>query len=81
MQEVKVLSTDAQPAVYAQWLHAPGAPTVLIYGHFGAAQHDCISISGFATLPGHACARWLTRSLSTRRAAGGSTGPVEDTAL
>ena len=36
LQDVKILSTAAQPAVYAQWLHAPDAPTVLIYGHYGA---------------------------------------------
>ena len=29
--------TDAPPYVYADWLHAPGAPTVLVYGH-----HDVV---------------------------------------
>ena len=28
---------DAPPYVYADWLHAPGAPTVLVYGH-----HDVV---------------------------------------
>jgi acetylornithine deacetylase/succinyl-diaminopimelate desuccinylase-like protein len=28
---------DAPPSVYADWLHAPGAPTVLVYGH-----HDVV---------------------------------------
>ncbi len=35
MQNVKLLPTKAQPSVYAEWLKASGAPTVLIYGHYG----------------------------------------------
>lgn len=33
-QNARVLPTAGHPVVYADWLHAPGAPTVLIYGHF-----------------------------------------------
>ncbi len=37
-QDVRILQTKGQPAVYGQWLHAAGAPTVLIYGHYGTAH-------------------------------------------
>ena len=30
----EVLPTNGHPVVYADWLHAPGKPTVLIYGHY-----------------------------------------------
>lgn len=31
---VRLLPTALHPAVYGEWLRAPGKPTVLIYGHF-----------------------------------------------
>ena len=34
LEHAEILETGAQPAVYADHLHAPGAPTVLIYAHF-----------------------------------------------
>ena len=34
LEHVQTLATGGHPVVYADWLHAPGAPTVLIYGHF-----------------------------------------------
>ena len=34
LEHVKTLPTGGHPVVYGDWLHAPGAPTVLIYGHF-----------------------------------------------
>ncbi len=33
-ENAQVLPTAGHPVVCADWLHAPGAPTVLIYGHF-----------------------------------------------
>jgi len=33
MQRVEVVETARHPIVYAEWLGAPGKPTVLIYGH------------------------------------------------
>ena len=33
MDNAAVLETGGHPAVYADWLHAPGKPTILIYGH------------------------------------------------
>ena len=34
LEHVRTLPTGGHPVVYGDWLHAPGAPTVLIYGHF-----------------------------------------------
>lgn len=34
MQEARLIETPRHPAVYGHWLGLPGAPTVLIYGHF-----------------------------------------------
>jgi len=36
----RVMPTAGHPAVYAEWLHAPGKPTVLIYGHFDVQPVD-----------------------------------------
>ncbi len=40
LENVCVLETEGHPAVYADWLHAPGRPTVLIYGHFDVQPAD-----------------------------------------
>jgi acetylornithine deacetylase/succinyl-diaminopimelate desuccinylase-like protein len=34
MQKVEVIPTKMHPLVYAEWLKAPGKPTVLVYGHY-----------------------------------------------
>jgi acetylornithine deacetylase/succinyl-diaminopimelate desuccinylase-like protein len=34
LEHVKILPTAGHPVVYADWLHAAGKPTVLIYGHY-----------------------------------------------
>ena len=34
MENVKLVPTPGNPIVYADWLHAPDAPTVLVYGHY-----------------------------------------------
>ncbi|MFZ9967727.1 MAG: dipeptidase [Steroidobacteraceae bacterium] len=34
MDNVRMMPTEGHPVVYADWLHAPGKPTILIYGHF-----------------------------------------------
>jgi acetylornithine deacetylase/succinyl-diaminopimelate desuccinylase-like protein len=34
LDQVKIHSTPRHPIVYAEWLHAPGKPTILIYGHY-----------------------------------------------
>lgn len=34
LENVAALPTEGFPVVYGDWLHAPGAPTVLVYGHY-----------------------------------------------
>ncbi len=34
IEGVRLLPTALHPSVYGEWLHAPGKPTILIYGHF-----------------------------------------------
>src|SRR5581483_9101201 len=38
--EVRVMPTARNPIVYAEWLGAPGKPTVLIYGHYDVQPPD-----------------------------------------
>jgi len=40
LQNVEVIPTDRHPLVYADWLHAPGKPTVLCYGHYDVQPPD-----------------------------------------
>ncbi len=34
LQNVSIMPTGGHPVVYADWLGAPGKPTVLVYGHY-----------------------------------------------
>jgi acetylornithine deacetylase/succinyl-diaminopimelate desuccinylase-like protein len=34
LEQVRILRTPRHPIVLAEWRHAPGRPTVLIYGHY-----------------------------------------------
>ncbi|HVN49560.1 MAG TPA: dipeptidase [Bacteroidota bacterium] len=40
LQHVQVLETAGHPVVYADWLNAPGTPTLLIYGHYDVQPED-----------------------------------------
>lgn len=40
MENVEVIETSGHPLVYADWLHAPGKPTVLCYGHYDVQPPD-----------------------------------------
>ncbi|MBO9312934.1 MAG: dipeptidase [Chloroflexus sp.] len=44
MEHVAILPTGGHPVVYADWLHAPGKPTVLIYGHFDVQPVDPLDL-------------------------------------
>lgn len=43
-EHAEVLPTGGHPVVYGDWLHAPGRPTVLIYGHFDVQPVDPIEL-------------------------------------
>jgi acetylornithine deacetylase/succinyl-diaminopimelate desuccinylase-like protein len=40
MQNVQILETEGHPVVYADWLGAPGKPTILLYGHYDVQPED-----------------------------------------
>ncbi|MCZ8515732.1 dipeptidase [Paenibacillus filicis] len=40
LENVQVLPTAGHPVVYGDWLHAPGQPTALIYGHYDVQPAD-----------------------------------------
>jgi acetylornithine deacetylase/succinyl-diaminopimelate desuccinylase-like protein len=40
LEHVEVAETGGHPIVYADWLHAEGAPTVLLYGHYDVQPVD-----------------------------------------
>lgn len=44
MNKVEIFQTEGHPLVYAEWLGAPGKPTVLIYGHYDVQPVDPIEL-------------------------------------
>ena len=40
LENVEVIPTAGHPLVYGEWLHAPGKPTVLCYGHYDVQPPD-----------------------------------------
>jgi acetylornithine deacetylase/succinyl-diaminopimelate desuccinylase-like protein len=40
MENVRLIETAGHPLVYADWLHAPGKPTALCYGHYDVQPPD-----------------------------------------
>jgi acetylornithine deacetylase/succinyl-diaminopimelate desuccinylase-like protein len=40
MENIEIIPTPRHPLVYADWLHAPGKPTVLCYGHYDVQPTD-----------------------------------------
>ncbi len=44
MENVEVIATQKHPLVYADWLHAPGKPTVLCYGHYDVQPPDPLEL-------------------------------------
>jgi acetylornithine deacetylase/succinyl-diaminopimelate desuccinylase-like protein len=44
LTDAAVLETDGLPVAYGSWLHAAGAPTVLVYGHHDVQPEDPIAL-------------------------------------
>ena len=44
LENVELIETERHPLVYADWLHAPGKPTVLCYGHFDVQPPDPLEL-------------------------------------
>lgn len=44
VEHAEVAETGGRPVVYADWLHAPGAPTVLVYGHYDVQPVDPLEL-------------------------------------
>ncbi|MBM3811171.1 MAG: dipeptidase [Acidimicrobiia bacterium] len=40
LENVEIIPTDGHPLIYADWLHAPGKPAVLCYGHYDVQPPD-----------------------------------------
>jgi acetylornithine deacetylase/succinyl-diaminopimelate desuccinylase-like protein len=43
LENIEVIPTAKHPLVYADWMHAPGKPTVLCYGHYDVQPPDPLS--------------------------------------
>ncbi|MCM2997342.1 MULTISPECIES: dipeptidase [Paenibacillus] len=44
LENVKIHETNGHPIVYADHLHAPGQPTVLVYGHYDVQPVDPLNL-------------------------------------
>jgi acetylornithine deacetylase/succinyl-diaminopimelate desuccinylase-like protein len=44
LENVEIVPTAKHPLVYADWLHAPGKPTVLCYGHYDVQPPDPLEL-------------------------------------
>ncbi len=44
LENVEIIPTAKHPLVYGDWLHAPGKPTVLCYGHYDVQPPDPLEL-------------------------------------
>src|SRR3989441_9490940 len=44
LQHVRLIPTPGNPVVYGDWLSAPGAPTILFYGHYDVQPVDPLNL-------------------------------------
>lgn len=40
LENVRTLESEGHPAIYGEWLHAPDAPTFIVYGHYDVQPPD-----------------------------------------
>ena len=52
LQNVRLVETPGNPVVYGDWLGAPGAPTILFYGHYDVQPVDPLELWDVAALRG-----------------------------
>jgi len=44
LQSVRLVATPGNPVVYGEWMGAPGAPTILFYGHYDVQPVDPLEL-------------------------------------
>src|SRR5919106_3112075 len=44
LENVRLFDTPGHPIVYGEWLNAPGAPTILFYGHYDVQPVDPVEL-------------------------------------
>ena len=44
IENVRLIETGGHPVVYGDWLHKPGKPTILVYGHYDVQPVDPIDL-------------------------------------
>ncbi len=44
MEHVAIMETGGHPLIYGDWLHAPGKPTVLVYGHYDVQPEEPVEL-------------------------------------
>jgi acetylornithine deacetylase/succinyl-diaminopimelate desuccinylase-like protein len=44
LEHVSLVETAGHPVAYGDWLHAPGAPTMLLYGHYDVQPVDPVNL-------------------------------------
>src|SRR5262245_59355790 len=44
LEHIEIIPTANHPLVYADWMHAPGRPTVLLYGHYDVQPPDPLEL-------------------------------------
>src|SRR5574340_1011196 len=44
LQNVRITEPPGHPVVYCDWLGAPGAPTILLYGHYDVQPVDPLEL-------------------------------------
>src|SRR5260370_24309407 len=44
IENVEIVPTTGNPLIYGDWLHAPGKPTVLCYGHYDVQPPDPLEL-------------------------------------